>query len=50
MSRRERWTYNNTEIEVVSGFTYVGVYFTNRISLRKMAESMSSMAKNVVSC
>jgi hypothetical protein len=41
LSRRERWTYNNNEIEVVSGFTYVGVYFTNRLSLHKMAESMS---------
>ena len=47
-SRNERWFYNGTEIESVNAFTYVGVNFTCRLSLSKMAENMAIKAKKVL--
>lgn len=47
ISRRERWWYNGQSIEVVKGFSYVGVLFTNRLSLYKMAEHNAIKAKRV---
>lgn len=29
-----------SQFEIVNGFTYVGIYFSNRLSLYKMAEVM----------
>ena len=48
LARRERWTYNGTVIDVVTSFAYVGVHFTNRLSLYKMAENVSTKAENVL--
>ena len=33
LARWEMWTFNNCKIEVVNGFTYVGLCFTNRLSM-----------------
>jgi len=32
-SIREKWVYNGNNLEVTNGFCYVGVFFTNRLSL-----------------
>jgi hypothetical protein len=44
----EKWQYNANQIEIVSGFTNVGIYFSNRSSLYKMAEAMAIKAKKVL--
>ena len=38
LSRREIWYYNDIRLECVSGFTYVGMYFSSTLSLIKMTE------------
>jgi len=48
LSSREVWTYDGTAVETVSGFTYVGMYFTNRLSFYKMAEANSVKGKKVL--
>ena len=48
LSRAERWTCNNCNIEIVNDFSYVGVFFNNRLSLHKMADSMTVKAKKVL--
>ena len=48
LSSREKWTYNEIILETVNGFSYVGVYFTNRLSLYKMAEAMSIKAQRIL--
>jgi hypothetical protein len=48
IARREKWTYNGSQLEIVNGFTYVSIYFSNRLSLYKMAEVMSNKAKKVL--
>ena len=48
LARREKWHYGETELEVVNGYTYVGLYFTNRLSTINMAEAMSTKAKCVL--
>lgn len=47
-SKNEKWFYNDKKIETVSSFNYVGVNFTCRLSLFKMAESMAVKAKRVL--
>ena len=47
---REKWTYNSSRLDIVNGFTYVGIHFSNRLSKYKMAETMSSKAKKVLIC
>ena len=49
-SRNERWSYANLPIEIVNGFTYVGVYFSSKLSMYKMAEAMSLKAKKALLC
>ena len=48
LSRREKWYFDGNQLEVVNSFSYVGVDFTNRLSLYKMAESMSNKAQRVL--
>jgi len=48
LSRAERWTNNKCNIQVVNGFSYVGVFFTNKLSMHKMADSMTVKAKKVL--
>jgi hypothetical protein len=43
--KREKLQYNGNQLEIVSGFIYVGIYFSNRLSLYKMAEDMATKAK-----
>lgn len=50
LARREKWTYNGSQLDIVNGFTYVGIYFSNRLSMYKMAEAMSIKAKKVLIC
>ena len=47
-ARAERWAYNNCNIEIVNGFSYVDVFFTHRLSLHKMTDSMTVKAKKVL--
>jgi hypothetical protein len=48
LSRFESWTYNNELLEAVPGFSYVGVYFTSKLSFYKMSEHMACKAKKVL--
>lgn len=41
-SIRERWKYGVNDIEIVSSFTNVGVYFTNWLSLYKISKFMGT--------
>ena len=33
LSRNEKWVFNGNQIQVVNGFSYVGVFFTNSLFL-----------------
>lgn len=35
ISFREKWTFVNVPLEIVNGFTYKGLYFSNRMSFIK---------------
>ena len=48
LSKKEHWSYGGILLEIVKGFTYVGIYFTNRLSFFKMAESSTLKAKKVL--
>lgn len=48
LASKEKWTYGGTQLETVNGFIYVGIYFTNRLSMYKMAEAMCTKAKKVL--
>ena len=48
LSKKEHWSYGGILLEVVKGITYVGIYFTNRLSFFKMAESSTLKAKKVL--
>ena len=48
LARTERWYYKGEMVETVSGFTYVGHYFTSKMSMYKMSESTASKAKRVL--
>ena len=48
LSKKEHWSYGGILLEVVKGFTYVGIYFTNRLSFFKMAENSTLKAKKVL--
>ena len=48
LSKKERWFYNGKDIEVVQNFSYVGINFSNRLSMYKMAEAASIKAKKVL--
>ena len=38
---------NVWQLPTINGFTYVGIYFTNRLYLKKMSEAMEVKAKKV---
>jgi len=48
LARRAKWMYAKEPLEVVNGFTYVGVYFTCQLSMHKMAEAVSMKAKTAL--
>ena len=48
LSNREHWSYSGQDIEIVNGFSYVGLLFTCRLSLYRMAEETSSKAKKAL--
>ena len=50
LARSEKWTFNNCKIEVDNGFTYVGLFFTNRLSMYQMAVAMSVKTKKALNC
>lgn len=45
ISFREKLTFANVPLEIINGFTYLGLYFSNRISLYKMSDCMATKAK-----
>lgn len=49
LASRERWNNCNSMLDVVNGFIYVGVYFSNRLSLYQMTEAMSVKTKKCIS-
>ena len=44
----DRWTYNGEYIEVINSFQYVGLLFTQTMSLYKMTEDLASKAKRIL--
>ena len=48
LARSEKWYYDNLPLHTVNNFSYVGVNFTTKMSLYKMAEAMSLKAKRVL--
>ena len=48
IAKHEKWFLNGEIIETENSFTYVGVHFTNRLSLYKMADFMSIKGKKVL--
>ena len=45
LSRFEKWSYGNCKLDVVNCFNYVGMLFTSKLSMFKMADAMSAKAK-----
>ena len=45
LARREKWTYKNTNLEVVNGFHYVGLLFTTQMSLNPMVADLALKGK-----
>ena len=50
LARSEKWTFNNCKIEVINGFTYVGLLFTNILSMYQITDAMSGKAKKALNC
>ena len=48
LSHREKWFYNGSQLDCVSGFSYVGVYFTQTLSMYKMAEQNALKGRKVL--
>ena len=46
----ESWTYASSKLEIVNGFPYVGLYFSNRLSLYNMSENMARKSKVALIC
>ena len=44
----DSWTYNGEYIEVINSFQYVGLLFTQTLSLYKMTEDLASKAKRIL--
>ena len=45
LSRHEKWTYQNCNLEVVSRFCYVGLTFTRQMSLNEMVHDLCIKGK-----
>ena len=48
LSRRENWKFGEQPLEIVNGYTYVGIYFSNRLSFSHMAEANVGKARKVL--
>lgn len=48
LSKREKWLYKGTPLEVVNGFQYVGLLFTTQMSLNRMANDLALKGKKVL--
>ena len=48
LSRAEKWFYKGNRLEVVNGFTYVGLFFTTQMSLHKMVAELSVKGKRIL--
>jgi len=48
VANNEKLKYNGSALEIVQGFIYVGIYFTNRLSFYRMAESTAIKAKKAL--
>ena len=48
LARREKWTYKNTNLEVVNGFHYVGLLFTTQMSLNRMVADLALKGKKAI--
>ena len=47
LSKHEKWFYEGERVEVVNGFSYVGLFFSSKLSMYKMSECMANKAKRV---
>ena len=48
LSKAEQWFYNNSQIETVKGFSYVGVFFSQQMAMFEMAKSICVKAKKAL--
>ena len=44
----EKWYYKGSKLDVVNGFTYVGLLFTTQLSLDKMVKEHCIKGKRVL--
>ena len=47
LSHMEKWYYKGSKLDVVNGFTYVGLLFTTQLSLDKMVNELYIKGKRV---
>lgn len=48
LSRHEKWVYNGYNVQTVNGFSYVGLFYSSKLSIYKMAEHSAIKAKRVL--
>jgi hypothetical protein len=48
LSSKERWTYGNERVIVVNAYTYLGIYFSTRLSFNCACQDIANRAKKAV--
>ena len=48
LSRREKWFYDGKLLDVVNGFQYMGLMFSTKLSLHRMANELANKGKRVL--
>jgi len=48
LSQKEKWMFDGERLSVVNNFSYVGIMFTNKLCLHKMAENMADKGHRVL--
>ena len=50
LSKHEHWHYNNTNVEIVNSYNYLGVNFTTKLSFTNFSTSLITKSKNASYC
>ena len=50
LGARERWIYDDVVMPAVNVYTYLGIYFTTRLSFVSACRDLASRAKNTLVC
>ena len=50
LGARERWRYDSVVMPAVNVYTYLGIYFTTRLSFVSACKDLASRAKNALVC